>query len=140
VPAPRSSAWCSLRLRFDADELALLRSAEQLEGLILADRARPDTLRDALGLARVGKKLAAAGAGELIALSEHETRLLQTAIQASIAEIQWFGTDGTDAASPSRAARARRAFPALAEQPWRAFAVGRALQALRQRIAAALNA
>jgi hypothetical protein len=139
VPAPRGSAWCSLRLRFTEEELVLLRSSEQLGGFVLADRARPDTLRDALALARVGKRLASAQPDELLSLSERDTRLLENAIAASIAEIQWFGADALDATALSRAARTRRAFPGLAEQPWRAFAVGRALRALQQRIGAALD-
>ena len=138
VPGPRGSAWCSLRLRFTEQELALLRSSEQLDGFMLADRARPDSLRDALALARVGKRLAAAQAGELLSLSERDTRLLADAIAASIAEIQWFGTDGMDSTPPERVDRTRRAFPELAEQPWRAFAVGRALRDLQQRISTAL--
>lgn len=138
MPSPRGSAWCSLRLRFTEQELALLRSSEQLDGFMLADRARPDTLRDALALARVGKRLAAAQPGELLSLSERDTRLLEDAIAASIAEIQWFGADGVDSTAPERADRTRRAFPELAEQPWRAFAVGRALRDLQQRISAAL--
>ncbi len=140
MPAPRGSAWCSLRLRFSADELVLLRASEQLGGFVLADRARPDTLRDALALARVGKRLASAPPGELLSLSERDTRLVDNALAASIAEIQWFGTDGTDATALSRAERTRRSFPELAEQPWRAFAVGRALRALQQRITSALEA
>ncbi|MBV9357904.1 MAG: hypothetical protein JO023_20535 [Chloroflexi bacterium] len=139
MPAPRGSAWCSLRLRFSAEELVLLRSCEQLGGFVLAERARPDTLRDALALARVGKRLASAQPAELLSLSERDTRLLENAIAASIAEIQWFGTDGVDTTAPHRAERTRRAFPELAEQPWRAFAVGRALRALQQRLSSPLE-
>jgi hypothetical protein len=125
-------------LRFTEQELALLRSSEQLDGFMLADRARPDTLRDALALARVGKRLVAVQPGELLSLSERDTRLLEDALAASIAEIQWFGGDGMDSTVPERADRTRRAFPELAEQPWRAFAVGRALRDLQQRISTAL--
>ena len=55
--------WCSLRLRFDARELVLLRAAEQVQGAALANMPRPDVLRTALNLARVGHKLGAAAPG-----------------------------------------------------------------------------
>jgi hypothetical protein len=135
APGGGSRGWCSLRLRFRADELALLRSAEQLHGFVLADRARPDTLRDALALARVGKKLAAAAPDDLVALSEHETALLLDATASAIREIQRASAEGPG----PRSEKVARAFPELGEHMWRAYAIGRELDELQERVRAAVT-
>lgn len=64
-PAEREKnyGWCSLRLRFDARDLVLLRAAEHVQGAALANMPRPDVLRTALNLARAGHKLGAAAPG-----------------------------------------------------------------------------
>jgi hypothetical protein len=133
--SPTRASWCSLRLRLGAEELALLRSAEQLHGAVLAERARPDTLRDALALARVGKKLGAAAPDDVLVLSEQETALLLEAIRSAMREIQRASAAGPDA----RSAMVTRAFPELGERMWRAYAVTRELDALQSRLAAAVG-
>jgi hypothetical protein len=130
-----SRGWCSLRLRFGANELALLRSAEQLYGFMLADRARSDTLRDALALARLGKKLAAARPDDLLSLSEHETGLLLDSVTSSIREIWQASAEGAGA----RTQRVGRVFPELGQHMWRAYAITHELDDLHGRMAAAVH-
>jgi len=132
-------AWCSLRLRFEDPQLGLLRSAEQLYGALLARGVKRDTLRDALALAKLGKRLAAATAGEMLVLSESEVKLLVVALRASLAEIHAVSALGAGGDASERAARLREAFPELSDRMWRAFGVSRELEALTRQIEAAVS-
>jgi len=54
-----------LRLRFEERELTLLKGAEQLRGVALAQNARPQVLRTALNLAKAGHKTGVAAPGRV---------------------------------------------------------------------------
>jgi hypothetical protein len=131
--------WCSLRLRFDQRELALLRAAEQVRGVALALTPRPDDLRTALSLARAGHKLAVAAPGASVSLEENEVNLLLAALRHTTDEVQ-------RAARAQNEQDARRrdvvaaAFPELAELGgWRTFGLTRELEALAARLQTALS-
>lgn len=127
-----------MRLRFEARELTLLRGAEQVRGAALAHDARPAQLRDALTLAKAGRKLGAAGAGMSVSLEEAELHLLIEAVRYVTDELQW-------AARPANGQDERRrqvvlsAFPELTEQTWRTFGLSRELESLGARLHAALT-
>jgi hypothetical protein len=131
--------WCSLRLRFDDRELALLRAAEHVRGVALAHAPRPNQLRTALNLAKAGHKLAHAHAGAAVILEEGELNLLVEALHYATEQVR-------AAARPSdeQDARARDAvlgaFPELVERgSWRSFGLGRELDALATRLRTALK-
>jgi hypothetical protein len=131
--------WCSLRLRFEARELELLRGAEHLRGLALAHVARPEVLRTALTLAKVGRKLGATRPGASVTLEESEVGLLLEALRYSKDEVQHASHqhEGDDAA---RHEAVMAAFPELAEKGlWRSFGLIRELEALIARLQTALT-
>src|SRR4051794_39603612 len=78
---PQPNGWCSLRVRFDDDELVLLRAAERLYGAELARQGRPQALRQALTLAKAGRKIATASAGVVVSLDEPELRTFAEALR-----------------------------------------------------------
>jgi len=132
--------WCSLRLRFDARELELLRSAEHLRGVALAHAARPDMLRTALTLAKAGHKLGAAGPGSSVSLEEGEVSLILDALRFATEEVQHAARqhEGDDAA---RRDAVMAAFPELVQKGlWRSFGLVRELEAVAARLHGALNA
>jgi hypothetical protein len=131
--------WCSLRLRFEARELILLRGAERVRGAALASTPRPDVLRTALSLARAGHKLGAAAPGASVVLDETEVRLLLGAAQFATDEVQWaFKTP--DDQEPRRHEAVMAAFPELADRgAWRSFGLARELEALAARLQTALG-
>ena len=132
-----SHGWCSLRLRFDARELELLRGAEQLRGAAMSRTSRPDALRTALSLARAGQKVARAAPGGQIVLDQAELELLVEATRFAARELP--GATRPDAGSAERDA-VLGAFPELAEKGlWRTFGLTRELDALSGRLAAALS-
>jgi len=136
----QAHGWCSLRLRFEERELLLLRGAEQSRGAALARKPRPDVLRSALNLAKVGRKLAAASPGASVVLDEAEVGLLVEALRFAQEDVMWATRvqDGQDA--PRRDA-VMAAFPELAERGgWRSFGLTRELQAVGARLQGALNA
>jgi hypothetical protein len=129
--------WCSLRLRFEARELELLRAAEQLRGAAMAHTARSDVLRTALSLAKAGQKVGRGVPGGSVSLEEGELALLLEAVRYAVTEVQW----GSRAAEgDARRAMVAAAFPELAEKgSWRAFGLSRELEALAARLAGALT-
>jgi hypothetical protein len=135
----QSHGWCSLRLRFDERELTLLRGGEQVRGMALASRPRPDVLRTALSLAKAGQKLSGAAPGASVSLEEAEVGLLLEAVQFAIEEIQWtFKTPDQDDARRREAVL--KAFPELADRgAWRSFGLSRDLEALAARLQRALS-
>jgi len=136
------SGWCCLRFRFDDDELALLGAAERLRGAALASQSRPESLRDALALAKAGRKLARTSAGAMVSLDEAELRLVSAAVDYAAGEVRWVGDAGeaTDRASLERRALVGKAFPHLVQQgSWRGFGLRRALEALGERLTTALG-
>lgn len=138
-----SNGWCCLRFRFDDDELALLAAAESLRGTALAKAGRPDSLRDALALAKAGRKVARATAGSMVSLDEAELRLVSAAIDYAAGEVRWLGDAGeaSDRASVERRDAVGKTFPHLVQQgAWRGFGLRRALEALSERLTAALGA
>jgi hypothetical protein len=131
--------WCSLRLRFDARELELLRGAEHLRGAALAHTTRPDVLRTALTLAKAGHKLGAAGPGSSVSLEEGEVRLILDALRFATEEVQHVAHQhgGEDAA---RRDAVMAAFPELVQKGlWRSFGLVRELEAVAARLHRALN-
>jgi len=131
--------WCSLRLRFDARELELLRGAEHLRGVALAHTARPDVLRTALTLAKTGHKLSVAAPGSSISLEEAEVGLLLDALRFGTEEVQHAAREqgGADA---TRRDGVMSAFPELAQKGlWRSFGLVRELEALAARLQEALK-
>ena len=135
----QSHGWCSLRLRFDARELVLLRGAEQIRGSAFAQRGRPDALRNALTLAKAGHKIGRASEGTSVVLDEGELRLLLEAVRFAVDEVHWAAGPG-EGSEPRRSA-ALRAFPELVEKGlWRSFGLTKDLETLARRIEAALQA
>jgi len=131
--------WCSLRLRFDQRELALLRAAEQVRGVALAHTPRPDDLRTALSLARAGHKLASAAPGAPISLEENEVNLLLAALRYTTEEVQRASRSQNEQQARQREAVAA-AFPELVELGgWRSFGLTRELEALTARLQTALS-
>ncbi len=137
--APPSHRWCSLRVRFDDRELALLRAAERVRGAALAHQPRPQGLRSALALAKAGHKLRSAGAGVSLSFDQTELQLLVEALRFAHAEIRQAA--GADAhADEQRRATVLQAFPELVERGlWRSFGLLRELEQLSQRLEAALR-
>ena len=139
-----SPGWCSLRLRFDADELKLLRASERLFGAELARHARPEALRTAIALARAGQRVARAGPNTPVSLAEGELKLLAEAVDFAGGEVRWLGEhadDIPDRNASERQARLGVAFPELFERGgWRSFGLRQGLESLAKRLAAALRA
>jgi hypothetical protein len=134
-----SHGWCSLRVRFDAREIQLLKGAEQLRGVSLAQTPRPDVLRTALNLAKAGHKLASSPAGASVSLEESELGLLVDALRFASKEVQLASRTDNGQASPRRD-EVLKAFPELLEKGlWRSFGLVRELDALALRLDAALN-
>ena len=128
-----------MRFRFDDAEMGLLRAAERVHGAALARAGRPDTLRAALALAKAGRKVAAAAAGEAVVLTGGETALLTEALARAATDVQWVGEQGEGApsilAEADRRAAVLEAFPARAQHgTWRAFGLRRDLEALLARL------
>ena len=135
----QAHGWCSLRLRFDQRELALLRAAEQVRGVALAHTPRPDDLRTALLLARAGHKLAAAAPGASISLDESEINLLLAALRFTTDEVQQ-GPRSQNARDSRQREAVTAAFPELSELGgWRTFGLTRELEALALRLHSALT-
>ncbi|MGI9145069.1 MAG: hypothetical protein ACR2IK_00720 [Chloroflexota bacterium] len=129
--------WCSLRLRFDQRELALLRAAEQVRGASLAHTPRPDDLRTGLRLAKAAHKVTSAAPGASVSLDENQVILLVAALRYTIEEVR--------GAPRSQGSRQREvvsaAFPELVELGgWRTFGLTRELEALAARLHTALSA
>jgi hypothetical protein len=131
--------WCSLRLRFDQRELALLRAAEQIRGVALSQTPRPDDLRTALSLARAGHKLATAAPGASVSLDENEVTLLLAALRHTTDEVQRAARAPDGEGSRQREV-VGAAFPELTELGgWRTFGLTRELEALAARLQTALS-
>jgi hypothetical protein len=131
--------WCSLRLRFDQRELALLRAAEQVRGVALALTPRPDDLRTALSLARAGHKVAAAAPGASVSLDENEVNLLLAAVRYTTDEVQRASRAENDQ-HPRQRDTVAAAFPELTELGgWRSFGLTRELEVLAARLQTALS-
>jgi hypothetical protein len=139
-PSDRTHGWCSLRLRFEARELQLLRAAEQVRGSALARTSKPGTsgLRSALGLAKAAHKLGNASARQSISLDEQEVGLLVEALRFTTGEVQWASRLQGEG-EPDRRQAVLQAFPELVERGlWRGFGLSRELEALGQRLEHAL--
>jgi hypothetical protein len=131
--------WCSLRLRFEDRELALLKSAEQLRGVAYARSPRPGVLRTALSLAKAGRKIGRARPSTPVTLDEGEVTLLLEAVRFASQEVQWATRvqDGQDAA---RRDAVLAAFSELTEKGvWRTFGLTRELDAIALRLESALK-
>jgi hypothetical protein len=119
----------------------LLRAAEQVHGAELARLSRPDTLRTALALAKVGRKLERAAPGTSVSLEESEALLLERALRAAAAEVKWLSDRVSE--TPGRETEMRRetltrACPDLAERGrWKSFGLARDIEAVADRLAAA---
>jgi hypothetical protein len=136
---PTGHGWCSLRLRFDGRELALLRSAEQVRGSALAHHPRSDMLRTALALSKAGQKLRHAEPGVALSFEEAELQLLLEALRFANTEIHWAAAQ-RDAAADARRQAVLDAFPELVERGlWRSFGLTRELDELIQRLEGALR-
>ena len=123
-----------MRLRFDARELELLRGAEQLRGAAIARSSGRDELRTALQLAKAGQKVGRSAAGASVSLDESELALLVEALRFSAREVPAVGH-----LEAARRDAIVAAFPELGESSWRSFALGRELEAVAARLAAALE-
>jgi hypothetical protein len=123
-------------LRFEDRELTLLRGAERLYGTGLTRDARPEQLRQALNLSRAGQKLGHASAGASISFEESEVGLLVSALRYAHDEIGWASRSN----DPDQARREAVlvAYPELADQGWRSFALNREIDALATRLQGAL--
>ena len=133
-----SHGWCSLRLRFDARELELLKGAEELRGANLARTPRPEVLRTALSLAKAGQKLKSARPGSSVVLEESELGLLVEAVRFAMQEVPLAARTDSD---ERRRDAVLAAFPELVQKgTWRAFGLGRELDTLATRLDGALHA
>jgi hypothetical protein len=128
-----------LRLRFEERELTLLKGAEQLRGLALAQTAQPQVLRTALNLAKAGHKLGAAAPGASVVFEESEVGLLLEAVRFATDEVHWATRTQEDQAVRRRDA-VLAAFPELVERGvWRSFGLARELETLATRLQTALT-
>ncbi len=135
----QSHGWCSLRLRFEERELTLLKGAEHLRGVALAQTARPQVLRTALNLAKAGHKLGVAVPGSSVSLEEGELRLLLEALRFATAEVRW-ATRAQEDHDARRREAVLAAFPELVDRGvWRSFGLSRELETLAARLQTALN-
>jgi len=135
----QSHGWCSLRLRFEARELTLLKGAEQLRGVALAHTARPQVLRTALNLAKAGHKLGVAAPGSSIVLEESEVGLLLEALRFATEEVRW-ATRAQEDLDARRRDAVLTAFPELVDRGvWRSFGLSRELETVAARLQTALN-
>jgi hypothetical protein len=126
-----------LRLRFEQRELVLLKGAEQLRGVALAQTPRPQVLRTALNLAKAGHKLGVAAPGSSVVLEEGEVTLLLEAVRFATVEVQWATRAHDEDARRQEAVLS--AFPELVERgAWRSFGLNRELDTLASRLQAAL--
>jgi hypothetical protein len=136
----QSHGWCSLRLRFDQRELALLRASERVRGAALAHQARPNVLREAINLAKLGSKLTRTTPGANLTLEEPDVNMLVEAVRFAIGEVQW-AAGMRDAEDSPRRQAVLDGFSELSEQGmWRSFGVIRDLEALADRLRQALTA
>jgi hypothetical protein len=136
---PASHGWCSLRLRFDESELALLKSAEQLRGATLSHTTRSDTLRAALSLAKAGHKIALASPGASVSLDEPEVALFIEALRFAVDEVQW-ASRASNGQEGGRRDAISKAFPELVEKgSWRTFGLVREIETLAGRLQTALS-
>lgn len=136
---PSSHGWCSLRLRFDERELALLKGAERLRGATLAHTTRSDNLRAALSLAKAGHKIGVASPGASVSLEELELTLLIEALRFGIDELQW-ASRASNGQEGGRRDAVFSAFPELVEKgSWRTFGLVREIEALAGRLQTALR-
>jgi hypothetical protein len=127
-----------LRIRFDAREIQLLKGAEQLRGASLAQTPRPDVLRTALSLAKASHKLANSTPGASVSLEESELGLLVDALKFASKEVQQ-ASRTQDGQASARRDGVLSAFPELIEKGlWRSFGLVREIDALAQRLEAAL--
>jgi len=128
-----------LRLRFEERELTLLKGAEHLRGVALAQTARPQVLRTALNLAKAGHKLGVAVPGSSVSLEEGELRLLLEALRFATAEVRW-ATRAQEDHDARRREAVLAAFPELVDRGvWRSFGLSRELETLAARLQTALN-
>jgi hypothetical protein len=135
----QSHGWCSLRLRFEERELTLLKGAEQLRGVALAQAARPQVLRSALNLARAGHKLGVAVPGSSVVLEEGEVGLLLEAVRFATDEVRW-ATRAQEDQDARRREAVLSAFPELVDRGvWRSFGLSRELETVAARLHTALN-
>lgn len=139
------AGWCSMRFRFDEDELSLVRAAEQLRGAALAREGRPASLREALTLARLGARVRKLSPGEQVVLSEADSQLLLSAVRFAADEVRWLGEVLESTTEPGsirdrQAAEGRRqalraVFPDLVQRgSWRGYGLRRALEGLASRL------
>ena len=131
-----------MRLRFDERELALLHGSEQVRGAAYAGAPRPDLLRTALSLARLGHKVTRVAPGAQLTLDEAEVGLLVDAVRFALGEVQWAThTRDDEATEKPRRVAVNVGFPELVEKgAWRSFGLTRELDALAQKLRAALTA
>ncbi len=135
----QNHGWCSLRLTFEERELTVLKGAEHLRGVALAQTARPQVLRTALNLAKAGHKLGVAVPGSSVSLEEGELRLLLEALRFATAEVRW-ATRAQEDHDARRREAVLAAFPELVDRGvWRSFGLSRELEALAARLQTALN-
>ncbi len=128
-----------MRLRFEERELTLLKGAEHLRGVTLAQTARPQVLRTALNLAKAGHKLSVAAPGSSVILEEAEVGLLLDAVRFATDEVHW-ATRAHEEQDTRRSEAVLSAFPELVERGvWRSFGLTRELETLASRLQTALT-
>jgi hypothetical protein len=128
-----------LRLRFEERELTLLKGAEHLRGVALAQNARPQVLRTALNLAKAGHKLGLATPGAVLVFDEAEVGLLLEAVRFATEEVRW-ATRAQEDTDARRRDAVLTAFPELVDRGvWRSFGLSRELETVATRLQTALN-
>jgi hypothetical protein len=121
--------------------LTLLKGAEQLRGVALAQTPGPQVLRTALSLAKAGHKLGTAVAGSSVVFDEGEVRLLLEALRFATDEVHWATKAPQDDPDARRHEAVLLAFPELVERGvWRSFGLTRELETLAARLQTALSA
>ena len=141
--APPHPKWCSLRLRFAPEEVALVKGAETVYGDALGHSADATALRQALSLMKTCQKIAAS-AGSPVSLSEAEVSLLLSAIRATHDRLERYHDDvlrwqAHEPLSPDEATVLEHAFPVIKGSAWETSRVMRRLQELRRRLEAPLR-
>ncbi|MBI4493533.1 MAG: hypothetical protein HY690_12155 [Chloroflexi bacterium] len=135
------SEWCPVRMRFSAEDVALLRGAEAVQGALLGREPDASALRDALILMKAGRKLGAAHDGGTVTLAEAETAALAAAMRASLEQVKRYherilGWRSREPLAPEQVVVVEQAFPFARGSAWETSRLIRALQALAARLEA----
>lgn len=141
VTRPR---WCSVRLRFSAEEVALLKAAEVVCGDMLARQHDGAALREGLALMKAAQKVASADQNAVVSLAEADAGALMVALNRTAQQLERYrdvvmGWEASARMDQEGIALLERAFPTARGSAWAVSRVVKALRELAARLAAPLG-